>query len=243
MFKKLIYLAFFLFITSCAKEFRNPYDPATPPDIWMPKVFKLDTLGTNALRLTWNQDERHIDGFAIQKSTNGQIKEILLPLDSIRYTDTQAVDTTSDAVCPELSYKVMARAGNNRSLEIGTTSGIRMPLSTPAIAGTDILVTDTATTVQLNAQAANAGERGQWTIISGTGGSFSNLNAHNSNFKGSPCTDYVLRWKKTGCTESFDEVNVKFRKAITIADAGANQTFTDGTTQATLNANNPGAGE
>jgi uncharacterized protein (TIGR02145 family) len=236
------FLVIILF-TSCAKEFRNPYDPATPPDIWMPKAFKLDTMGTNALRLSWNQDERHIDGFAIQKSTNGQLKEILLPLDSLRYTDTQAVDTSSDEVCPELSYKVMARAGNNRSLDIGTASGIRMPLSTPANAGTDILVTDTSTTVQLNAQAANAGERGQWSIVSGTGGSFSNLNAHNSNFTGTPCSDYVLRWTKTGCTETYDEVSVRFQKAITIADAGANQTYTDGTTQSTLNANNPGAGE
>jgi uncharacterized protein (TIGR02145 family) len=230
-------------MSSCAKEFRNPYDPATPPDIWMPKAFKLDTLGTNALRLSWNQDEQHIDGFAIQKSTNGQLKEILLPLDSLRYTDTQAVDTSSDEVCPELSYKVMARAGNNRSLDIGTTSGIRMPLSTPANSGTDILVTDTSTTVQLNAQAANPGERGQWTIISGTGGSYSNQNAHNSTFTGSPCTDYVLRWTKSGCTETYDEVSVKFQKAITIANAGTNQNITSNETQVTLNANNPGAGD
>jgi uncharacterized protein (TIGR02145 family) len=238
-----ISILFLFLFTSCAKEFRNPYDPATPPDIWMPKSFKLDTLGTNALRLTWQQDELHIDGFAIHKTTNGQMKVILLPLDSLRYTDTQAVDTSSDVVCPELSYKVMARAGNNRSLEIGTASGIRMPLSTPTNAGADILVTDTATTVQLNAQAPNAGERGQWTIISGAGGSISNLNVHNSNFTGSPCTDYVLRWTKTGCSESFDEVNVKFQKALTISNAGANQIFTDGTTQTTLNANNSGAGE
>jgi len=229
--------------TSCAKEFRNPYDPATPPDIWMPKAFKIDTLGTNALRLSWNQDEQHIDGFAIQKSTNGQLKEILLPLDSLRYTDIQAVDTSTDEVCPELSYKVMARAGNNRSLDIGTASGIRMPLSTPAIAGTDILVTDTSTTVQLNAQAANAGERGQWTIVSGTGGSFSNFNAHNSNYTGTPCTDYVLRWTKSGCTETFDEVNVKFRKSTTTANSGANQTITSSAIQVTLSANSPAAGE
>ncbi len=232
-----------VFFTSCAKEFRNPYDPATPPDIWMPKAFKLDTLGTNALRLKWNQDEQHIDGFAIQKTTNGQIKEILLPLDSLRYTDIQAVDTSSDEVCPELSYKVMARAGNNRSLDIGTTSVIRMPLSTPASAGTDVIVTDTSTTTQLNAQAPNAGERGQWTLVSGIGGAFSNLNAHNSNFTGLPCTEYVLRWTKTGCTETFDEVNVKFQKAITIANAGASQNIATNATQATLAANAPASGE
>jgi len=232
-----------ILLTSCTKEFTNPYDPATPPDIWMPKAFKLDTLGTNALRLSWNQDELHIDGFAIQKSTNGQLKEILLPLDSLRYTDTQAVDNSSDEVCPELSYKVMARAGNNRSLDIGTTSGIRMPLSIPAIAGTDILVTDTSTTVQLNAQAANAGERGQWTIISGTGGSFSNQNAHNSNYTGTPCTDYILRWTKSGCNETFDEVNVRFRKSTNTANAGANQTITSNGTQVTLSANSPAANE
>jgi uncharacterized protein (TIGR02145 family) len=229
--------------TSCAKEFRNPYDPATPPDIWMPKSFRLDTLGNNALRLSWNQEEQHIDGFAIQKTTNGQIKEILLPLDSLRYTDIQAVDTSSDEVCPELSYKVMARAGNNRSLDIGTTSVIRMPLSTPANAGPDVIVTDSTTTIQLNAQAPNAGERGQWTIISGAGGSFSNQNAHNSNFTGTPCTDYVLRWTKTGCTETFDEVIVKFQKSITSSNAGVDQGITSNSTQVTLSANSPADNE
>jgi uncharacterized protein (TIGR02145 family) len=227
--------------TSCAKEFRNPYDPATPSDIWMPKAFKLDTLGINALRLSWNQEEQHIDGFAIQKSTNGQLKEILLPLDSLRYTDTQAVDTSSDEVCPELTYKVMARAGNNRSLDIGTASGIRMPLSTPAVAGTDILVTDTSTTVQLNAQEANAGERGQWTVVSGTGGSFSNLNAHNSNFTGSPCNDYILRWTIKGCAETYDEMSVKFQTTTTLANAG-DSILTSGS-QVTLAGNTPAAGE
>ena len=231
---------FIVLFSSCAKEFINPYDPATPPDIWMPESFRLDTLGTNALRLSWNQEEQHIDGFAIQKTTNGQIKEILLPLDSLRYTDIQAVDTSSDEVCPELSYKVMARAGNNRSLDIGTASGIRMPLSTPANAGNDILVADTATTVQLNAQAATAGEAGRWSIVSGTGGTFANDRQHNTSFTGTPCNAYVLRWTKQGCTETFDELSVSFYPSLTVASAGSDQVFTNSTTQTTLNANAPG---
>ncbi len=109
--------------TSCAKEFRNPYDPATPPEIWMPKAFKLDTLGSNALRLSWNQYERHIDGFTIQKSINGQLKEILLPLDSLRYTDTNLFQDSGI-----VHYKVWARAGNNKSDEVGTVEGINFPM-------------------------------------------------------------------------------------------------------------------
>jgi uncharacterized protein (TIGR02145 family) len=90
----------------------------------MPKAFKLDTLGNNALRLSWIQIEKHIDGFAIQKTTNGQIKEILLPLDSLSYTDTEV--TQGSGI---VSYKISARAGNNRSDEIGTMQGIEVPIS------------------------------------------------------------------------------------------------------------------
>ncbi len=109
--------------TSCAKEFRNPYDPATPPDIWMPKAFKLDTLGSNALRLSWKQDEQHIDGFAVQKSTNGQLEEILLPLDSLNFTDTNLSQDSGI-----IYYKVWARAGNNKSDEIGSVEGVNFPM-------------------------------------------------------------------------------------------------------------------
>jgi hypothetical protein len=238
------YLTFLILLlfSSCAKEFRNPYDPATPPDIWMPNAFKLDTLGTNSLRLTWQQDELHIDGFAIHKTTNGQMKEILLPLDSLRFTDTQAVDTSSDALCPELSYKVMARAGNNRSLEIGTTSGIRMPLTTFANAGIDQTISSNATQITLVANTPATGETGQWIVISGSGGSFSNANSPTTTFAGNLCSSYTLRWKIQGeCSSDFDDVIISFQQANTIANAGGD--INSSSNQVTLSANSSASGE
>jgi uncharacterized protein (TIGR02145 family) len=121
---RLLFILIVLSLSSCSKEFLNPYDPATPVDVWMPKAFKMDTLGANALRLSWKQDKLHIDGFAIQKTINGQIVEILLPLDSLSYTDTEV--TQGSGI---VTYKIRARAGNNRSDEIGTLQGIEVPIS------------------------------------------------------------------------------------------------------------------
>jgi hypothetical protein len=242
MFKRLTFATLgLLFFASCAKEFHNPYDPATPPDIWMPKSFRLDTLGTNALRLSWNQEEQHIDGFAIQKITNGQIKEILLPLDSLRYTDIQVVDTSLEEVCQELSYIVMARAGNNRSLDIGIEA-IRLPFSTFAEAGSDQTILSNLTQVALAANAPATGETGTWSILSGVGGSFSNVNSPISTFTGNTCTNYLLRWTIQGnCSSDFDDVNISFQKANTLANAGTN--ITSSSPQVTLSANAPSTDE
>ena len=240
----LAYLFFLLVIvSSCSKEFLNPYDPATPPEEWMPRDFRLDTLGINSLHLHWQQDNRHIDGYVVQKYTNGALKEFLVFRDTIDFIDANVVEANVEATCPEIRYEVLARAGRNRSDAVGMQSPIYMPLSVPAYAGEDVLITDTTTIIQLNAQAATVGEAGRWSIVSGSGGSFANERQHNTSFTGTPCNAYVLRWSKQGCTETFDEVNVSFYPSLTTANAGSDQVFTNSTTQTTLNANAPGLGQ
>ncbi len=229
--------------SSCTKEFTNPYDPATPADVWMPRDIRLDTLGPNKVHLFWQQDIRHIDGYVVQKFTNGQSKEYLVFRDTIDFIDSNVVETNIEATCPEIRYEVLARAGSNRSLAAGMQTPIYMPLSTPAYAGEDIMVTDTSTSVQLNAQPTLPGESGQWTIVSGTGGAFENDRQHNTRFTGTPCNAYILRWTKQGCTETYDELNVAFFQATTTANAGSDQSFNDATTQTTLNANQPATGQ
>jgi uncharacterized protein (TIGR02145 family) len=229
-----------LLVSSCSKEFINPYDPATRKDEWMPRDFRLDTLGINSLHLHWQQDNRHIDGYVVQKYVNGVLKEYLVFRDTIDFVDSNAVEANIEATCPEIRYEVVARAGRNRSDAVGIKSPIYMPLSVPAYAGEDVLITDTATTIQLNAVAATAGEAGRWSIVSGSGGSFANDRQHNTSFTGTPCNAYVLRWTKQGCTETFDEVSLSFYPSLTIASAGSDQIFTNSTTQTTLNANAPG---
>ncbi len=232
-----------LILSSCSKEFINPYDPATPADVWMPSNLKLDTLGPNKVQLFWEQDNRHIDGYAVQKFTNGQSKEYLVFRDTIDFIDSNVVESNVEATCPEIRYEVLARAGRNRSLAAGMQTPIYMPLSTPAYAGEDIMVTDTSTSVQLYAQPTLPGESGLWTILSGTGGAFENDHQHNSRFIGTPCNAYILRWTKQGCTETYDELNVSFYPATTTANAGSDQSFNDATTQTTLNANQPATGQ
>jgi uncharacterized protein (TIGR02145 family) len=236
---------FFLLViaSSCSKEFINPYDPATPADVWMPSGLRLDTLGTNKVHLFWEQDNRHIDGYAVQKFTNGQSKEYLVFRDTIDFIDSNVVETHVEATCPEIRYEVLARAGSNRSLAASMQMPIYMPLSSPAYAGEDIMVTDTSTSVQFNAQPTLPGESGRWTIISGTGGAFENDRQHNTRFTGTPCNAYILRWTIQGCTETYDELNVAFYPATITANAGSDQSFNDATTQTTLNANQSATGQ
>lgn len=203
---RLVTFFILIIVTSCAKEFRNPYDPATPPDIWMPETFRLDTLGTNALRLSWIQEEQHIDGFVIQKNTNGQLKEILLPLDSLSYTDVQAVDTSLGEVCPDLFYKVMARAGSNRSLDIGTSSGINMPLPSPVnIDQWQLVIDANEIYIQLTASSPQEGETGEWAIKSGVGGSFTETNSSSTLFYGRLGESYVLSWSILNCSNKLSD--------------------------------------
>jgi hypothetical protein len=164
----------------------------------MPRDLKLDTLGPNKVQLFWEQDNRHIDGYAVQKFTNGQSKEYLVSRDTIDFIDSNVVESNFEATCPEIKYEVLARAGRNRSLAAGMQTPIYMPLSTQAYAGEDIMVTDTLTSVQLNAQPTLPGESGRWTIVSGTGGAFENDRQHNTRFTGTPCNAYILRWTKQG---------------------------------------------
>jgi uncharacterized protein (TIGR02145 family) len=57
--------------------------------------------------------------------------------------------------------------------------------------------------------------------LSGTGGSFSNINAPNAIFTGSACTSYTLRWTIQGaCSSSSDQISIDFQQTPNIANAG-----------------------
>lgn len=90
--------------------------------------------------------------------------------------------------------------------------GACTPQPAPANAGPDQLELS-GTTATLSANAPSSGT-GEWTIISGTGGSFSgNANSANptAQFSGEEGAAYVLRWTiTTVCGTSFDDVNISF---------------------------------
>ncbi len=87
---------------------------------------------------------------------------------------------------------------------------------------------------------------GSWSVVSGTGGSFSNANSPTSTFSGVAGNAYTLRWtiSSAPCTASFDEVAITFNRNPTTANAGADQTgvSTCGLTTVTLAGNTPAIG-
>jgi hypothetical protein len=85
------------------------------------------------------------------------------------------------------------------------------------------------TTVALAANTPMVGTGG-WSIISGTGGSFSNAASPTSNFTGTAGTTYTLRWTITSspCTASFDDVDVTFNISSVSGTASSNQNVCSG---------------
>jgi hypothetical protein len=77
-------------------------------------------------------------------------------------------------------------------------------------AGEDQVITDTSTTVTLNANA-QAGSSGVWSKISGVGGSFTDSTDAKTKFTGQPNGKYVLKWTvTTDCSVSESTINVSF---------------------------------
>ena len=114
-------------------------------------------------------------------------------------------------------------------------------IPTTAKAGKDQSFKNEITSLNLDGNIPEKGfGNGKWTIINGEGGSFENDTIPNTLFYGKNCTSYVLRWSIcTECNCSFDEVKISFNQTPTKANAGEDQTFTDGTTKTTLLANEP----
>lgn len=125
-----------------------------------------------------------------------------------------------------------------KSVEVTVT-----PLPTTANAGTDQTGATTCgkTYVTLAANAPAVGT-GKWNIVSGSGGSFSNILSRTATFSGTAGNSYTLRWTITnGTCTSTDDVDVTFNQASPTADAGPDQTVC-GLTTATLAGNNPSSG-
>ena len=116
------------------------------------------------------------------------------------------------------------------------------PTPTIANAGSNQTITTTATSTTLAANTPSVGT-GQWSIVSGTGGSFANAANPNTTFTGQSCTSYPLKWTvSTPCNSSESTVDIAFNNTPTTADAGSYQCIPDGITITTLEANAPTTG-
>jgi uncharacterized protein (TIGR02145 family) len=82
------------------------------------------------------------------------------------------------------------------------------PTHIPADAGEDIVIT-LGTSCQLHGSVPWEHNSGLWTIVSGTGGTFSDHTLYYATFTGEPDTLYTLRWTITSiCDTSSDDVTV-----------------------------------
>lgn len=110
---------------------------------------------------------------------------------------------------------------------------------TIANAGPDQTVCNTGVT--LNANTPTTGS-GLWSVVSGTGGTFTVPSNPGSAFNGTPGTTYVLQWSISNgsCTPSSDQVTITLEALPTAANAGPDQALCNTTT--TLAGNTPATG-
>ncbi len=110
---------------------------------------------------------------------------------------------------------------------------------TIANAGSNLLVCNTSTPLAANTPAVGSGS---WSVVTGTGGSFTNASSPTSTFSGTAGVAYTLRWTITNgsCTPSTDDITVTLSNPLTVAQAGADQTACG--TSVALGANTPTSG-
>ena len=117
------------------------------------------------------------------------------------------------------TYYVYGLNSNGGCPDIDTvTITINAPLA--AVAGADQLNL-CGTTAQLN--ATDNGGVGIWSIVSGTGGSFSSPDSANAVFSGQPGASYTLAWTVTNapCASATDQLQVSFLDAVAAPSATA----------------------
>ncbi|MFW6327206.1 MAG: FISUMP domain-containing protein [Bacteroidota bacterium] len=113
---------------------------------------------------------------------------------------------------------------------------------TTADAGNDTTISNGATSTTLAANNPETGYgTGQWSIASGSGGSFSDINNPNAIFTGQACVNYELEWTiSTSCSVSSDNVLITFNQPPSVnANAGSDTIVEGGITTITLSGNEP----
>ena len=156
-------------------------------------------------------------------------------------TKPDAVFTGQPCTSYQLKWTITTACGSSNS-NVNITFN---HTPTTAYAGDDQSFYDNTTSTTLAANTPTEGT-GQWSIISGDGGSFDDDSKPDAVFTGQPCTSYQLRWTiTTVCSSSSSNLTVTFNHTPTTANAGVDQNFSDGTTSTTLVANTPteGAGQ
>ena len=135
--------------------------------------------------------------------------------------------TISNGVCPSTS--------DNVTIQFTTPP-------TVATAGADQTLCSTSAILAGNTPTTGTG---QWTVVSGAGGSFLLNTNPTTTFSGTAGVTYVLQWTISNgvCTASSDQVTIKLdQNPLPVADAGSPQTLCATSTTLAANAATTGIG-
>lgn len=112
----------FLFV-SCDMEYNNPYDRECPPEIWTPHNLNA-ALGDNGIVISWEQTEKHFDGFILERSADSiswnPIYSELIENTVRTYIDYIIYPAT------KVYYRISARADRNYSDKV-YSKGLKLP--------------------------------------------------------------------------------------------------------------------
>ena len=152
---------------------------------------------------------------------------------------TSATSTFTGALCNTYTLRWTVTNGSEVTSDDMKVTFNHTP--TTAFAGDDIQKSDGSLSSLLDANMPDQGS-GKWSLVSGDGGVFTDSEDPKTTFTGKPCVDYVLRWTiSTACSSTQDDVAVRFDNVLLQANAGADQSFTNGTVTAQLQGNDPGS--
>ena len=173
------------------------------------------TCGLTTVTLAGNSPSVGTGSWTIVSGTGGSFANANSPTSTFSGTAGNTYTlrwTISNAPCAPSSDEIVIKFNRNPS---------------NANAGLDQTGASTCglTTVTLAGNNPTVGT-GNWTVVSGSGGTFSNANLFNSTFSGVAGNAYTLRWtiSNAPCTPTTDEVDITFNRPPTTANAGPDQT-------------------
>ncbi|MBI9067194.1 MAG: hypothetical protein JEZ09_07875 [Salinivirgaceae bacterium] len=97
-------------LENCSKIFENPYDPKVNKDSWKPLNLNVETQNISEVEIQWSQEEKHIEGFVIDREWNGEwIEQIaILEPKNTNWNDTTIMPDTLKSY----TYRIKAFAGS-----------------------------------------------------------------------------------------------------------------------------------
>lgn len=176
---------------------------------------------------------------------DGSISEVLFTAPGASaFSDTEVPYeyNWNTAGMPEGAFMVEIKALDNDGEHYTIRVPVRLAGNPLARAGADTTITTSETSYIMRAETPASGT-GTWTIVSGSGGQLSDINAASATFTGQACQTYILRWTVTNAVNvASDDVMVRFMHTPSPAYAGEDQYYTDGRSTAQLGAAVPAQG-